>query len=281
MEQAEISKWLRRGWWAARGTLLFVLPLPLIIALFVSLGRGDLKSLVVDASALALFLGGAMVTKRGFAKQAEHEERGLLHPPRMLPYRNIGAALVSLGTLLVSYLGIGNELLFSLFMAGLCLLGFYFSYGLDPLFSSKKSEPGGDFSEEDLHKTLTEAFAKIESIELASKQLANEELTQRIQRIIKLAKQVLKTIELSPKDLHKARKFLYVYLDGTKTVCERYAMTHAKANSVKLEHNFRNVLETIEDVFQQQQQRLIDKQVLDLDIQIEVLSTQLKREGLS
>lgn len=281
MEQDDVVKWLRRGWWATRGTLLFILPLPLIIALFISLGRGDLSSLLADVSALALFLSGALVTKRGFVKQAQDEERGLTKSRPSLPYRTLGGALVSLATFVVSFFGIDNTLLFSVFIAGLCLLGFYFSYGLDSLSSGRQTIQGETFSEDELHKTLTQALDKIAGIELACRQLSNEELTQRLKRIIKLAREVLKTIEHSPADLHKARKFLYVYLDGTKKVCERYAITHEKANSVQLENNFRNVLVTIEDVFQQQQQRLIEKEVLDLDIQIEVLNTQLKREGLS
>ena len=40
------------------------------------------------------------------------------------------------------------------------------------------------------------------------------------------------------------------------------------------------MLTTIEDVFKEQQQKLLENDVLDLDIKIEVLSEQLKREGV-
>ena len=47
-----------------------------------------------------------------------------------------------------------------------------------------------------------------------------------------------------------------------------------------MEDNFRNVLVTIEDVFGEQYKKLLENDVLDLDVQIEVLTTQLKREGV-
>jgi hypothetical protein len=40
------------------------------------------------------------------------------------------------------------------------------------------------------------------------------------------------------------------------------------------------VLMTIEDVFQEQHQKLLEHDLMDLDVQIEVLATQLKREGV-
>ena len=47
-----------------------------------------------------------------------------------------------------------------------------------------------------------------------------------------------------------------------------------------LDDNFRRVLVTIEEVFQEQQQKLLETDITDLDVQIEVLATQLKREGV-
>jgi hypothetical protein len=40
------------------------------------------------------------------------------------------------------------------------------------------------------------------------------------------------------------------------------------------------VLESIEEVFQEQRQKLLQTDIMDLDVQIEVLTNQLKREGL-
>ncbi len=62
-----------------------------------------------------------------------------------------------------------------------------------------------------------------------------------------------------------------MYLDGARSVTEGYAKTHKKGASEELEANFRNVLVTIEDVFAEQQAKLLQNNELDLDVQIEVL----------
>ena len=281
MTQDEIQKILRRGWWATRGALLFVLPLPLIAALFVSMVAGDFRSLLVDAIALALFLCGALLTRKAFKQQAEIEE-SRLHSASLkrFPFRTFGATCVSGGVFITSFLAIGNGLGFSLLIAALCLLGFYLSYGFDAF--QKESVSGvAEAEQQIIRQTLAQALEKIEAIEATSRQIQNDELKERLSRIANAARTILETIIQTPNDLHKARKFLYVYLDGAKTVCERYALAHEKIHSAQLESNFRNVLVTIEDVFAKQQQRLIEKEMLDLDIQIEVLNTQLKQEGLS
>lgn len=277
MEQDDLTKLLRRGWWAARGSLLFILPLPLLIALFVALATGDLTKVLTDLGAFALFLTGALLTRKGFAQQALWEEHGL-QSRAAFPFKTAGAACVALATALTALLSVGHDVLFSLVLAALSLLGFYLAYGFDIAPITASGDQG--VNQQDLHDTLREAIVKIDDIEAASRSLANEELKQRLKRIAALARQVLKLIEQSPKDVHRARKFLYVYLDGARSVCEGYAKTHARANSLQLEDNFRNVLMTIEDVFVQQQQRLLAKEVMDLDIQIEVLNTQMKREGI-
>ena len=63
-------------------------------------------------------------------------------------------------------------------------------------------------------------------------------------------------------------------------VTEGYAHAHRSGHTGELEENFRNVLQTIEGVFDEQHQKLLEHDKLDLDVQIEVLSTQLKKEGV-
>ncbi|HAO32370.1 MAG TPA: hypothetical protein DCQ84_05350, partial [Candidatus Competibacteraceae bacterium] len=101
-----------------------------------------------------------------------------------------------------------------------------------------------------------------------------------LRRIVGQARQILTMLEEDPRDLRRARKFLNVYLDGAKQVTEGYAKTHGRLNTPELENNFRQVLATIEEVFGEQRQKLLEADLTDLDVQIEVLTTQLKREGV-
>ena len=88
-------------------------------------------------------------------------------------------------------------------------------------------------------------------------------------------------VEENPRDLRRARKFLNVYLTGAQRVSEGYARTHRRAGSEELESDFRDVLSTIENVFEEQRRKLLAKDALDVDVQIEVLARQLEREGVA
>ncbi len=59
-----------------------------------------------------------------------------------------------------------------------------------------------------------------------------------------------------------------------------YAKTHGRVAAPALEQRFRQALETVETAFREQYQVLLERDVEDLDVQIEVLTQQLAREGL-
>jgi hypothetical protein len=95
-------------------------------------------------------------------------------------------------------------------------------------------------------------------LDRAAKSIANPELKIRLQRIGSQGRSILNQIADRPTDLFRARKFLSVYLDGVQQVADGYARTHRLADSRELEQNFRNVLVTVEQVFDEQHQRLAE-----------------------
>ena len=129
-------------------------------------------------------------------------------------------------------------------------------------------------------QALEEARLKIASIDRASRSIHNQELNRRLRRIINRAMAILTSIADDPAMLQRSRKFLKVYLDGAQQVTEGYARLHPEQRPGQLEENFRNVLVTIEDTFEEQQRKLLEKDMMDLDVKIEVLTTQLKNEGV-
>ncbi len=264
-------------WWSPRGFLLFILPLPLIPALIISLGKGDLNKTLIHVAAMALFLGGALIARRGLQQEYENAENKTAKRP--LPLKVLAAVMVSIATGLCSWLAVGHSLLFSMVVTSLTFFAFYLSYGVEPIRSLFASS-GSDFDQEGFSNTMLDAEQKIAKIENVIHMLSNLELNSRLLRITQLARDIVNRIEQDPKDIHRARKFLYVYLDGALCVTEGYAKTHKQANSMVLEDKFRNVLITIEDVFKQQQQRLLENDILDLDVQIEVLNKQMRQEGI-
>ena len=156
---------------------------------------------------------------------------------------------------------------------------FILLYGLDPRRSSSLIGSGHRNTER-ISAALRQAEQKILIIDQARSQISQAELNQRLDRITVLARDILEEIARDPKDFRRARKFLNTYLDGAQRVIAGYASAHVNGHSDTLEDNFRRVLITIEQVFEKQYQRLLQNDLNDLDIQMEVLETQLRREGL-
>lgn len=250
----------------AKGWLLFLLPLPLLLKAAMALWGGELVTFAVNGGGFVLLLLGAWSIRRGFG-QTMRRRVG-----RPTPFKMVGAGLIGVGTALIAWLAVGQGLPIAVCFGLGAVLGCYLVYGFD--LDGKRSAKG------DVGAALTEAYAKLDRIEAAGRQISSPEFSDRMARIVAWAEKILETIAEDPGDLRRARKFLNVYLDGVYEVTEKYARTHPKTESAELEDSFRTLLADMEQVSEEQYRQLIDDDVVDLDVQIEVLTTRLKREGV-
>jgi len=264
--------------YSPRGLLLYFLPMALIPATFIALGKGHLSDILVNAAGFAFYMLAAWCLRKGLQAEHSYAKSRIARPPQK-PLKTIAAVITALTTGMIAWLGAGHTLPVALMFAGGAFLGMYLSYGFDPR-DEKKITAAHGYSRNEILQTLEDSSRIIRSIEQANDRIRNTELNQRIERICEVADSILAEIEADPRDIRRARKFLNVYLDGARQVTEGYAKTHQQTQSGELEQNFRNVLETIESVFQEQHQKLLEEDVFDLDVKIEVLTTQLKREGI-
>ncbi len=263
---------------STKGLLMFLLPLPVLVAAIMSLARGQLGSLIGDAIGYSLFLAGALLLRRGLLSEGEYDRRRIAKAPR--PSKTLGSGLIALATGVTAWLGAGQGPVIGGAFGLAALLGCYLYYGFDPRTTKRFTDRDGIDATEQVLQALEQAERSIVAIEQASRDIRNAELNARLRRIAQLARDILKLLEEDPRDLRRARKFLNVYLDGAQKVTEGYAKNHARVAAPELDDNFRRVLATIEEVFQEQQQKLLETDITDLDVQIEVLTTQLKREGV-
>jgi 5-bromo-4-chloroindolyl phosphate hydrolysis protein len=151
---------------------------------------------------------------------------------------------------------------------------------MDPIKSKHFSFNDVNDSEKAL-EILQNSESLIISIEQSNRKLSNTEMSQRLNKITSVARDVLNVLYQHPKKISKARRFLNTYLTGAESVVKRYAETHNDENVQKLEDNFREVLENIEQVFTEQHEKLLSSDVFDLDVDIEVLNTLLKKQGIN
>ena len=259
-----------------RTRLLWLLPLPLLPSAALSLASGDLVGFAGAGTAYGLLLAAGMLARSAMEDEAIQRRR-TVSGGRRLPLKLLAWLAVGVGTAVAAWAGAGHEAVvagvFGLGAAGGCAL----LYGLDA------RPPAADLpgaANADQREALARAEGQIIAIDNAAAALPQGELTARLARITALARGILAEMAGDARDFRRARRFLVTYLDGAEQVVTGYAARHDHARGGELEGNFRRVLSTIEDVFQQQRQRLLDSDLRDLDVQIEVLETQLRHEGL-
>ena len=264
-----------------KGILLYLLPLPVLVTALISLMRGAVMDTLVTGAAFAAYIVGAAIARQGFRLQGEYERRKVARAPST-PYKTIAALFISITSGVLNWWMSDYEIASipeDVLIAAATFLGFALYYGLDPR-KDKAGKLSIGVTIEEVLDALDAANGKIDAIEQARRHINNPEFNARLQRITNKAREVLDSIEEDPTRLSRARKFLKVYLDGTQRVTEGYARTHQGQPPAALETNFSRVLDSLEQTFTEQQTKLLEDEHFDLDVQIEVLETQLKREGV-
>ena len=272
-------------WAAAFGTpqgwLLKISAATFAVPLLLALLRGSLRDAGGTLAALVLlYLGGRLVA-RGCREAAMSQGRTLELSP--MPWRLLGAAATGTAAFLLSlgpsHDSLGMALLFGVLAGLACVL----TYGLDPRADRSAIEEAArraGISGKEVMSQLDEAYRKVRGIEEAAAGLRSRELRERLGRICAQARTILAQLEKEPRDLSRARRFLVTYLDGTRDVATKYASQQHDLADTPLAANFREVLSTVEQVFVEQEAVLRQNERLDLEVKIEVLETQLKREGI-
>lgn len=266
--------------WAGvlKAAALFVLPLPLVIAFVVALFTGEFVRFAAISGALASFYLAGFFTWNALAAQARYYLGELLDPP-VVPLKLISAALTAVGAVLAASAG-GYGMVGMFVFAALAVAGYLCFYGRDPQRRSFNVAAGSGVDVDAVTAQLKQAYGRLQGIDAAARSIAVPEFTERLRRITGIGKNILAEIERDPRDATRARKFLNLYLDSAERVTTEYARTHRQLRNRPLEDNFRNLLIDMEDTFDKQHQKLLENDLLSLDVDIEVLNTRMKREGL-
>jgi len=266
----------RYSW--ARGWLLHLLTLALVPAVIIGFIKGHVLSIIINSAGFSLYCLAAVLLRKGLAAENQNRQNRLQAPSKF-PFKLFAALLVAATTGILALLSAQQSLAVAVVYAVGALLGMYLSYGFDQRNSLKLADAQG-YSGEEIRQTLAAAFATIKTIEQANRQIMNRELNQRIISICGIAEGVIAELEADPRGIRRARKFLNIYLESVQQVVEGYAKTHPQTGSLELEQNFRQALNTIESAFKEQQQKLLEEDLFDLDVKIEVLTNQLKHDGI-
>lgn len=258
---------------------MFVLPLPLLFKAILSLWSGDAAMLGITVVGFLAMILAAVLTRRGIHQDLEAAQRPLT-AGRRRPLKALAGAVLALATGFTAFAAVGSNIIVALAYASLAAAGYFMVYGADT--SSRLVLRGSRVADsEEVRGILAAAYQRLDALEQAARSLANREFRERLGEISGVVRKILSAIEEDPNDLRRARKFLNVYLDGAQQVTVQYLRAESFANSPEREQSFRTLLVDIENTCHAQYERLLQHDVLDLDVQIEVLSARLRHEGVN
>lgn len=258
-----------------KGLLLFIMPMPVLIAAIVNLLKGNITASITSGLLFAAFMVTAIVARHGFKLESKFKQKKFSKAPGK-PFKSLAAVMLAASTALTALLLTNYNVFESALFGAVTLIAFYIAYGVDPR-EDRTGKISLGVNADEVFAALEEAEIKIASIESSRKDIKNIEFNRHLKLIIEKARGILTLIEEDPKDLSRARRFLKVYLDGTARVTESYANTQNKSASTDaLDQNFAEVLESIETTFDEQHKKLLENDQFDLDVKIEVLKAQLK-----
>ncbi len=255
--------------------LLYLFSLPYLFAALSHLLAGNaLRFGLVLGIFLAIVLAAVFIG-RGIRRRRELAARRFVF---RAPFPMIfsGSIILAVAVFVAAWLAAGMGWLSALAFAGGAALGVWFWYGLDPV-----GRKGLVDIDSEARKILADSEKRVAAIEKAREKISQPELDRRLQRIVGKAGQVLSVLAEQPEKIRQSRRFLHVYLDSTENIVKKFARTHDKVSNAQLEANFREVLDSIEDTFSRQYETLLSSDVFDLDVDIEVLQTLMKNQGMS
>ena len=276
-----MNTFLRRGRaWApaTKAAALFVLPLPLAVAVLGALIAGDVSRLSLAGGALGCFWGAGALVFRALAADARYFLGELPDPPRV-PMKLLSALLTALGAALAALAG-GHAVAGTAAFAVLAALGHFAFFGRDLKSPRIQVAVVEGVDADTVTQQLKQAYGRLRGIEAAAHGIAVPEFRERLSRITGIGRTILGEIERDPREAPRARRFLNLYLDGAERITLDYARTHSQLRNQPLEQNFRNLLVDMEDTFAEQHKKLVERDLLSLDVDIEVLNARLKRDGL-
>ena len=268
----------RKFSWAMAGIWLWILPLPLIGNAVWTLARGNLVDTLLSLGLYAGFGVSGWLIRRSTALEAKALGDPLGRAP-IFPFRTSAALLAGFASFATAGLLAGHSIWMSLVFGVGTIAGVLICYGLDR-FGAQISLPTS--AEDAVFEALDKARGSLGELRRMKMNMSNREFRERLGRLEDWGDRIIKLIKEDHRDLKRAREFINVYLDGAVKVTANYIKTHGHTGdqAEALESRFSETLQGMENEFEAQHQRLLKDDILDLDVELELLTNQLKQKGM-
>jgi hypothetical protein len=262
---------------SVRSRLMFLAPLPFVIAGVGAIGRGDAAEMVAEIGGAAALLLSAWLLSEGLRAEAAYDARAVARPPA-LPRKLIAAAITGVAVCGVGIVSLGQGVPAAAFgvVAALAQVA---AFGLDPM-RKKGLDGAAAFETERVARAIEQAEALVRETVAAAARLGDRRLEGRLERLCDQARDVFRTIEADPRDLGRARSFLNVYLRGLRDATVKFADLQGRRRDPEAQAKFEALLTDLETSFTAKRAGLLEDNRSELDVEIEVLRDRLKQDGL-
>ena len=150
----------------------------------------------------------------------------------------------------------------------------------EPQNASQNAQTAAD---EDSGRSESEAtLAKLKQL---NDDIADEEVSRKIDRIGMLTGDIYAFVALNPERAGEVRKFMNYYLPTTMKLLTSYSLLEKQSyqgeNIVNARHDIEKILETLVHAFEKQLDQLFATDAVDISSDIQVLETMIAKDGLS
>ena len=266
----------RRSRFRKRSWLLILAAFPLVFAALSSLSAGNAIGMAVNLGLFAMFAFATFLIQQGGQAEDAYLDRTYASPPAT-PRKLIGSLVVGAATALTGLLGWEIGLIQSVGLGALAAGASVLTFGLDPMRAKGEISLSG-VTPQMVEEAISEAEERIEGIERAAADITDQPLRDRLSKITARSRDILARIEKDPSDLRRARKFLKVYLEGALEATRKYARSQHELGDSEMYLKFRSLLDDMQGTFDDQYEKLLTNDRIDLDVEIDVLAERLNRE---
>jgi hypothetical protein len=255
-----------------KGHFLYVFLAPLFLSIILALIKQEFSNFLFNIISFGLFFATAKLNTMGLNKEYEYHTSTLTKAPK--PFKTLSAGLLGVSTLFTAWIAGGQDLLISIALAMVSMVGYFLFYEFDP--KEDKLENIGDISAQFVIETLSTARGKLAVVEEDMKKIKEEILYSKLRIATDKGYQILNNIEADPTDIRVARKFIIVYIDGIKKVTSSYTSMDENDITDETKEKLSDLLTDVEERFNKEIIRLKKNNQFNLDVHIDVLQEQIK-----
>jgi hypothetical protein len=262
-----------------RARLMFILPLPLLLAGIGAIMRGSPREMLVELGAFAGLMLSAWLLNEGLRAEESYNARTIAGPPS-IPRKAFAAVLTGASIAAAGVfnpdLGLFGAIAFGI-VAGLAHVA---GVGRDTM-KKNGMECVVEFQNQRVARAIDQAGGLVREITGAAARIGDRRIEGRIERLCDQAREVFRIVEEDPSDFAHARTFLSVYLLGLRDSTIKFADIYGRSRDPEALREYEGLLGDLETSFTKHRTNLLENNRSDLDIEIEVLRERLQQDGLT